>query len=124
MNKYVLAVIPLIMVAIPTNLYAKFDPLGPHGEVLRSKPKSFRIQNGTKYDVIELYVVHPEDNEWGPNVLQNRVLQPGQATTFGPADGRPSCTYSFRAILTDKDPIQNENVNFCLPTDVLIQAEP
>ena len=100
------------------------QPIGPHGEPPAPKSlKGFWVENDSSHVMVELYVVHPEAEEWGPNVLAGATLGPYERIKLARGDKRSDCLYSFEAVFENKKRYARENVDICASEGIVFRSE-
>ena len=72
---------------------------------------SINIVNNTGYDIYFLYVSPSQDNEWGDDILGNRILEDGETFTYRlPKSLSNVSEYDFLAEDEDDDILVKLNV--------------
>ncbi|TVQ55510.1 MAG: hypothetical protein EA366_10825 [Spirulina sp. DLM2.Bin59] len=61
---------------------------------------NFTLVNATNRPLIEFYVAHPEEEEWGKSLIPDgTTLAPGSQANVIIDDGRPDCEYDIMGVL-------------------------
>ena len=85
---------------------------------VHADPRDFSLRNDHPIDVItEIYVSPSNQTEWGPDVLGQDILEPGQQVNitfqnFTPGD----CLYDVKIVLDDGMEHGMDQVNLCETT--------
>lgn len=73
------------------------------------------IENESSYTLIEIYLSSTSDNSWGPDLLGNQVLEPGDTLELSQIE----CdTYDIRIVDEDADECILDTVDLCLDNAV------
>ena len=109
--------VPSVAISIP-------QPIGPHGEPPAPKPlHSFWVGNDSGQVMTALYVVHPESDTWGPNILEGKTLGPNEKIKLVRNDDRSDCIYSFEAVFENKKAYDQEEVNICTSEGIMFHSD-
>ena len=71
---------------------------------------TLRVQNSSNFSIVELHLTSVGSSTWGPNLLGNDELLPGESLTLGVDCGH------YDALLVDEDDVECEldNLDLCL----------
>lgn len=72
-----------------------------------------KIQNNTKFAIVEFYASNVGTNDWQEDILGSDVLRPGRAVTINIDDGTGYCKYDLKAVFEDGDEVVKNGVNVC-----------
>jgi hypothetical protein len=75
--------------------------------------QNFSVVNATGHIVATLNVSPTSESEWGPDILGQDVLQPGQTAAVVFDRAETQCNYDVRATYDDGDTTDMRNVNLC-----------
>ena len=75
--------------------------------------QNFSVVNATGHIVATLNVSPTSESEWGPDILGQDVLQPGQTASVVFDRAEQQCNYDIRATYDDGDTSDVRNVNLC-----------
>ena len=75
--------------------------------------QNFSVVNTTGHIVATLNVSPTSESEWGPDILGQDVLQPGQTASVVFDRAEQQCNYDIRATYDDGDTSDLRNVNLC-----------
>ncbi len=70
----------------------------------------FTIRNETLWDIHRLYISSSDDNDWGPDQLEDDILRSGQSLKLG---GVSCDTYDVKMIDEDGDTCELRGVKMC-----------
>jgi hypothetical protein len=71
---------------------------------------SVKIINGTKWDIHHLYISPASSEKWGPDQLEDNIIQAGASFTI---NGIPCDKYDIKVVDEDGDECVIENVKLC-----------
>lgn len=75
--------------------------------------QNFSVVNATGHVVTTLNVSPTSENEWGPDILGQDVLQNGQTAQIVFDRAETQCNYDIKATYDDGDTTDMRNVNLC-----------
>ena len=90
---------------------ASLGSLAVAGCVADSGPDAtLRVQNSSSFEIVQLYLTSVGNPSWGPNLLGNDSLRPGESLTLGVDCGH------YDAMLVDIDDVDCtlDNLDLCL----------
>ena len=71
------------------------------------------IINETRYDIVEFYGSNVNAKTWEEDILGSDVLPAGSSVNINFDDGTGACMYDFRAVFSDGDVLEDEDINVC-----------
>jgi hypothetical protein len=86
--------------------------------------QNFSVVNTTGHIVATLNVSPTSESEWGPDILGQNVLQPGQTASVVFDRAEQQCNYDIRATYDDGDTSDVRNVNLCQVGTVNLVDQP
>ena len=78
---------------------------------------TFTLVNRSNRDLEAFYVAHPNESDWGEDILGKDILFPGESVEITIDDGRTDCLYDIKGLL---GPGENVGSGELIQTDVNI----
>ena len=91
-------VVALVLLALTTSLYAQ------------KKSATVKIINQSKWEIHHIYLSSSDDDTWGPDQLEDEILQKGQSLTL---TNIPCDLYDIKVVDEDGDECVIEEVDLC-----------
>lgn len=85
----------------------------PTAEVNGAANQDFQILNKTGHTVVAFNVSPTNENEWGPDILGQDVLNDGESAKITFKRGEDECMWDLRATYDDNDTTEMKGVNLC-----------
>ena len=83
----------------------------------------FRLVNGTRSTIMELYVSPTRDGKWGEDVLGRDILRPGERLDLQFSRSEPTCNWDLKIIDQDKGAVQWERFNLCEASEITLKYD-
>jgi hypothetical protein len=89
---------------------------------VEAQPRGYQLQlaNRSSYGIHQLNLSPSDDENWGPNQLSGRTLQPGGTFTLSAI---PAGEYDIRIVDEDQDACEVQNVSIARNASVVITDE-
>lgn len=83
----------------------------------------FRLVNGTRYDVVELYLSPTTEDEWGDDVLGMDLLEAGKSADIKFSSRETSCIWDLKIVDEDDDEVVWKKLNLCTANVITLKYE-
>jgi hypothetical protein len=79
----------------------------------QSQSTAFTLVNRTSSPLIRFYASPSGTRSWEEDIMDGKILRPGQSVRVTINDGRQACIYDIRGDFADGDKVEDYKVNIC-----------
>jgi hypothetical protein len=83
-----------------------------HAEA-EAQDRHVTIINETRFDIVEFYGSNVNAKTWEEDILGSDILSAGSSVNINFDDGTGACMFDFRAVFSDGDVLEDEDINVC-----------
>ena len=75
--------------------------------------RRIKLINNSSYNIVEFHASNINRKSFEENILNNRILQPGDSIIINLDDGTDMCRFDFLTVMSNGNKIEKDDVDVC-----------